>query len=90
MEEDIDLGRFLELATSDKIYVNSLNLHQIQNEILPDYTGDFEFNGLMTIGAIEHETNYRYKKMDHFETYINAIDVDYDSDVVTSTGYVYK
>ena len=25
--EDIDLGRFFELATSNKIYVNNLNLH---------------------------------------------------------------
>ena len=45
MVEDIDLGRFFELATSNKIYVNNLNLHEIKNEILHDYTGDFELNG---------------------------------------------
>ena len=28
--------------------------------------------------------------MDDFESYINAIDVDYDSEDVTFTGYVYK
>ena len=28
--------------------------------------------------------------MDDFETYINATDVDYDSEDVISTGYVYK
>ena len=28
--------------------------------------------------------------MDDFENYINAIDVDYDSEDVTFTGYVYK
>ena len=28
--------------------------------------------------------------MDDFESYINAIDVDYDSEDLTSTGYVYK
>ena len=33
MVEDIDLGRFLELATSNKIYVNRLNWHGIKNEI---------------------------------------------------------
>ena len=43
--EDIDIGRFFELATSDKIYVNNINLHEIKNEILQDYTGDFELNG---------------------------------------------
>ena len=42
VEEDIDLGRFFELATSNKIYVNNLNLHEFQNEISQDYTGDFE------------------------------------------------
>ena len=42
--EDVDLGRFFELATSDKIYVNNLNLYEIKNEILQNYTGDFELN----------------------------------------------
>ena len=28
--EDFDLGRFFELATSNKIYVNNLNLHEIK------------------------------------------------------------
>ena len=28
--------------------------------------------------------------MDAFESYINAIDIDYDSEKVTITGYVYK
>ena len=76
MVEDIDLGRFLELATSNKIYVNSLNLHEIENEFLQDHTGDFELNGLMIIEPIEHKTNIRIKNMDDFESYINAIDID--------------
>ena len=90
MVDDIDLGRFFELATSNKIYVNNLNLHEIKNEILQDYTGDFELNGKMIIGPIEHKTNIRFENMDDFERYINAIDVDYDSEDVTFTGYVYK
>ena len=40
--EENDLGRFFEMASSDKIYVNNLKLHEIKNEILEDYTGDFE------------------------------------------------
>ena len=46
---DFDLGRFFELASCDKIYVTSLNLHEIKNKILQDHTGDFELNGLMII-----------------------------------------
>ena len=88
--EDVDLGRFFDLATRNKKYVNNLNLHEIKNEILQDYTGDFELNGKMIIGPIEHKTNIRFKNMDDFERYINAIDVDYDREDVTFSGYVYK
>ena len=90
IDEDVDLGRFFELATSNKIYVNNLNLHEIKNEILQHYTGDFELNELMIIGPIEHKTNIRFKNMKDFENYINAIDIDYDSEEVTFTRYVYK
>ena len=88
--EDIDTGRFFELATSNKIYVNNLNLHEIKNGILQGYTGDFELNGKMIIGPVAHKTNIRFKNMDDFERYINAIDIDYDSEDVTFTGYLYK
>ena len=44
----------------------------------------------MIIGPIEHKTNIRFKNIDDFEGYLNAIDVDYDSEVVTFTGYIYK
>ena len=87
---DIDIGRFFELGTSDKIYVNNLNLYEIKNENLQNYTRDFELNGKMIIGPIEHKTNIRFKNMDDFERYISAIDVDYDSEDVTFSGYVYK
>ena len=44
VEEDIDLGRFFDLATSNKIYVNNLSLHENKNQILQEYTCDFELN----------------------------------------------
>ena len=66
MVEDIDLGGFFQLATSNKIYVNNLNLHEVRNEILQDYTVDFELYGLKIIGPIEHKTNIRFKNMNHF------------------------
>ena len=34
IEEDNDLDRFFELATSDKKHVIGLNLHEIESEIL--------------------------------------------------------
>ena len=57
IEQDIDSGRFFELATSNKIYVNGLKSHEIKNEKLIDYTCKFELNGLMVIGPVERKTN---------------------------------
>ena len=62
IDEDNDLGRFFELASSDKIYAISLNLHKIKKEILQDYTCDFELNGLMVIAHIEHKQISDLKK----------------------------
>ena len=84
--EDIDTGRFFELVTSDSIYIDNLNLHEIKDEILEDYTGDFDLIGKMIIAPVEHKTNIRFKNMDDFERYINTIDIDYDSADVIFTG----
>ena len=89
--EDIDVGRFLEIATSNRKYVNGLNLHEIKNEILADYTGDFELIGSMLLGEIEQKTNIRFKNVVDFESYINAIDNSgYDSEDVIFTGWLYR
>ena len=56
-EEDNNLGRLFELATANKIYVNSLNLHEIKNEALEEYTSEFELIGFMLIGKVEQKTN---------------------------------
>ena len=89
--EDIDIGRFFELATSNRKYVNRLNLHEIKNEILKDNTSDFELIGYILVGEIEQKTNVRFKNNDDFETYFNAIDNSgYDSDDVIYTGWLYK
>ena len=80
----------VESATTDKIYVTGLNLHEIKNESLLEYKGGFELNGSMVIGPIEHKTNIRFKNLDDFESYINAIDIDYDTEDVIFTGYVYE
>ena len=44
----------------------------------------------MVIGPVHYKTNISFKTMDDFETYDNAIDVEYDSADVTFIGYVYK
>ena len=41
-EKDDNLGEFFERATSLKVHVNGIKLHEIKHEVLFDYTGDFE------------------------------------------------
>ena len=89
-EEDIDIGRLFELTTSNKIYVNRLQFYEIENEILLEYTGDFETIGSMLIGEMGQKTNIRFENVDDFETSIVAIDVDYGSDYVVFTKFLYK
>ena len=67
IDEDIDLGRFFELASSDKIYVTGLNLHESKNENLLDCRGDFELNGSMVIGPVKQKTHIRFRNSDDFE-----------------------
>ena len=75
-----NLGTFSEVATTNKIFVNRVNLLEIKDGFLLDYTCDFEM-----IDETEQRTNIRFRNVEDFETYINAIDVDYDSgDVISS------
>ena len=53
-----------------------------------DYTGYFEFSGLMIIGPVEHKTNIRFKNSDDFESFMEKIDDDYDSEDVIFTGWL--
>ena len=55
MDEYIGIGRSFELATTNKNYVEGLNLHEIESETLQDYLGDFELIGSMLIGEIEQK-----------------------------------
>ena len=59
MVEEIDLGGFFELATTNKRCVFGLNLHEIKNEFLDDYRGDFETISNMLVGEMEQKTNIR-------------------------------
>ena len=88
--EDIDLGRFFELATTDKLHFNGLNWHEIEDDIRIGYTGDFEMIVSMLIREIEQKSNIRFKNFDDFEIYNNAIDCDYDAGVVVFAGWLRK
>ena len=80
IDEEIDSGWFYDLASPNQIYVTRLNLQDIKNQILLQYTSNFELKRLMDIGRAEHKTNIRFRTMDDFEGYLNARDINYDSD----------
>ena len=89
VDQDVDIGRFFELATINKIYVNGSKLHEIKYEILVDYSGDFEMIGRLKVGGhIRDRFTSRFKNIDDYEAFINSI--DYDSEDVIFHGYIYK
>ena len=78
------------MATTDEIYVNGLNVNEIKIEILLNYSGDFELIGSMLIGELEQKTKIRFRNVEDFEIYINAIVVGYESEDVVFAGWLYK
>ena len=79
-----------ELKELNKIQVIDKNLHEIQNEILIDYAGEFEMFGSLIVGDQVPQTHIRFRKMDDFEAYFNAIDQDYESEYAIFNGCIYK
>ena len=77
------------LATSDKRHVARINPPEIRSEVLLEHIGDCDLIGSKVIGPVKRKTKIRFKAMDDFESYLNANDVDYDSEDVIFTGYVY-
>ena len=67
-----------------------MNLHKIKKAILLDCTGDFKLKRLMVIGHFEQKTNIRFRNMNDVASYINAIDIDFESKDVTFTGFVHN
>ena len=79
-----------ELKELNKIQVIDKNLHEIKQEILQDFTGEFEMVGNLKVGDQVRQTKIRFRNMDDFEAYINSIDQDYDSEDAIFNGYIYK
>ena len=69
------MGRFFKLATSDnKLFVISLYSNEIKNELLGDYTGDFEMIFDIVVAEHKQATAIRYKNFEHYGSYnINIV-----------------
>ena len=64
--------------------------HEIKNEILLDYVGEFELVGRLKVGDQIRQTRTRFRIIDGFESYINSFDEGYDAEYAIFNGYIYK
>ena len=79
-----------ELKELNKIQVVNKNLHEIKQELLEDYEGEFEMVGNLKIGDQIRQTHIRFRNISDFESYINSIDEGYDADDSIFNGYINK
>ena len=66
------------------------NLHEIKDEILLDYGGTFEMVGNLKVGDQIKQTHIRFRNINDYENYINAVNEGYDAEDAIFTGYIYK
>ena len=78
------------LKELNKIQVVNKNLHEIEQEILQDYEGEFEMIGNLKGGDQIRQTHIRFRNIKDYEAYINSIDEGYDADDCIFNGYIYK
>ena len=74
----------------NKIQVKNKNLQEIKQEIIIDYTGEFELVGNLKVRDQIRQTHIGFRNIDDYEAFINIIDQDYDSEDVIFNGYIYK
>ena len=74
----------------NKIQVVDEYLHEIKQEKLIDFTGEFEMIGNLSIGDQLGTNHIRFRIITDYEAYFNAIDQEYESEDAFFTGYFYK
>ena len=67
------------LKELNKIQVINKNLHEIKEEIIIDYSDEFEMVGNLKVGEQIRQTHTRFRNISDYEAYIYSIDQDYDS-----------
>ena len=72
----------------NKIQVIDKNLHEIKEELLGDYGGEFEMVGRLSVGDQIRTTHIRFRNITYYEAYINSIDEGYDAEDSICNGYI--
>ena len=78
------------LEELNKNHIVDKKLHEIRNEILGDFDGEFEIVRSLVIGDRNRQTHIRFKNIADFESYINAIDQDYESEDAIFNCYFHQ
>ena len=79
-----------DLKELNKVHIYDLDLHEIKNDTTRDYKDDFEIIGKMPIGFQIPETHIRYRNNIDYESCINAIDEDFESEDAIFNRNVYN
>ena len=87
--EDIDVGRFFELAEAERSNIRGLNVHELRDKLNNGNRG-FELVGNLTINGIKMKTNMRFKNMTDFKSYIEKVDEKYYGEDVVYEGDVFQ
>ena len=93
---DIELGKIKYADNPDKLQnaLKELNkirdVNEIKNELLLDYTSELEMVGELSIADHIRQTHIGFGNINDYESYINAIDQDYESEDGVFNGFVYK
>ena len=69
-----EMKKLIENQVFDK------KLHEIKQEFLQDYTGEFEMVGNLKVGDQIRQTHTRFRNIADYEAYINSIDERYDAE----------
>ena len=78
------------LKEVNKIQVVNKILHEIKQEFLVDYSGEFELVGTLDVVDQIRQTHIRFRNISDYEAYINSIDESYDAEDSIFNGYIYK
>ena len=79
-----------ELKELNKIQVNVKSLHEMKNETLGGFVGDFKKVSILKVGDQFRQINIRLRNMDDLEAYFNAVDECHDAKDAIFNGYIFK
>ena len=75
-----------ELKGLNKIQVVNKNLHEIKQEILVEYVGEFEMVGNLKVGDQIRQTHIGFRNITDYEAYIYTVDEGHNAEHSISNG----